>query len=281
MPKTSRVVYFVSESTGITAESLGESVLSQFPQVDFVRRHQPFLNTPEKAQELAVEIKQLSIETGASPLVFATMPDEKITDILSSSPCHYYELFTGYVQDVSEDIGIAPSGESGMSHGLKNAHSYDHRMDIVNYTLLHDDGMTLKNMSDADVILVGVSRSGKTPTCLYLALHFGIRAANYPLTDDDFLKDDLPEILKKNQDKLVGLTISPKRLADIREKRRAGSQYAKISKCKSELNQAQELFVRYDVPVFNTTSSSIEELSARIFQVVTNRVMPQTKKLYD
>jgi regulator of PEP synthase PpsR (kinase-PPPase family) len=185
------------------------------------------------------------------------------------------------VKDVSEDIGIAPSGKSGMSHGLKNPHSYDHRMDIVNYTLLHDDAMTLKNLGDADVILVGVSRSGKTPTCLYLALHFGIRAANYPLTDDDFLKDDLPDILKKNQDKLVGLTISPKRIADIREKRRAGSRYADILKCKSELNQAQELFIRYDIPVFNTTSSSIEELSARIFQVVTLRMMPQTKKTYD
>ncbi len=283
MPKTSRIVYFVSESTGITAESLGESVLSQFPEVEFVRRHQPFLNSPEKAEELAGEIRLVSVETGRSPLVFATMPNEHITEILKSSPCHYYELFTGYVQQVSEDIGVAPSGESGMSHGLKNAHSYDDRMDIVNYTLVHDDAMTLKNLSDADVILVGVSRSGKTPTCLYLALHFGVRAANYPLTDDDFLKDDIPDILKKNQHKLVGLTISPKRLADIREKRRTGSQYAKLSKCKSELNQAQELFIRYEIPVFNTTSSSIEELSARIFQVVTKErgMMPQTKNTYD
>lgn len=268
MAKTHRVVYFVSESTGITAESLGGSLLSQFPNVDFLRRHRPFVNTPEKAQQLAKEFEHIHQETRHRPLVFATMPDDGISKVLEQAPCHYYEFFTRYVHEIGEDIGVKPTRRSGASHGLVNAQSYDDRMDIVNYTLLHDDAMTVKNINEADVILVGVSRSGKTPTCLYLALHFGIKAANYPLTEDDFEKYDMPQMLKDNKDKLIGLTISPQRLANIREKRRAGSSYADLNQCRAEINQAMELFKRYGLDVLDTTSSSIEELAARIIQVV-------------
>ncbi len=265
------IVYFISESTGITAESLGESLLSQFPDVTFKRHHKPFLDTLEKAQELAYEFAVSTADNGAKPLVFATMPDERISHILENSPCHYYELFTSYISRIGKDINVIPTRRSGISHGLTNRESYDDRMDIVNYALVHDDAMTLKNLKDADVILLGVSRSGKTPTCLYLALHFGIRAANYPLTDDDFLKDDFPQALKENKHKLVGLTISAKRLANIREKRRAGSDYASLNKCKAETAHALDLYNRYGLEVFNTTSSSIEELAARIVQVVRER----------
>jgi len=271
MVKKNRIVYFVSESTGITAESLGESLLSQFPDVDFTRYHKSFLNTPEKAQELAAEFADSRAKYGIKPLVFATMPDDKISTILENSSCHYYELFTRYVSEIGTDIGVAPTRRSGVSHGLTNRQTYDDRMDIVNYTLVHDDAMTLKNLNDADVILLGVSRSGKTPTCLYLALHFGIRAANYPLTEDDFLKDDMPQVLKDNKNKLVGLTISAKRLADIREKRRSGSRYATLATCNAEIKHAQDMFNRYGLQVFDTTSSSIEELAARIIQVVRSK----------
>jgi len=268
MKKASRTVYFVSESTGITATSLGTSLLSQFPNVEFTHHQKPFINTAEKAKELASVFSKDTRESGSKPLVFATMTDENINDIFERSSCHYYELFTRYINDIGNDIGIAATSVSGASHGLINPKSYDNRMDTVNYALLHDDAISMKNLNEADVILLGVSRSGKTPTCLYLALQFGIRAANYPLTEDDFLKDDIPQALKDNQDKLVALTIHPKRLAEIREKRRAGSQYASLANCRTEINHALEFFNRYNLKVFDASSSSIEELSTRIIQTM-------------
>lgn len=264
-------VFFISESTGITAKSLGESLLSQFPNVRFIRHHKPFLNSPEKAQKLADTFAKLSIKSGNKPLVFATMPDEEISHILNHSSCHFYELFRPYIRKISHDINVAPTHRSGISHGLINHQSYDNRMDIVNYALTHDDAMTLNDLNHADVILLGVSRSGKTPTCLYLALHFGLRAANYPLTEEDFSNDDFPLILKDNKHKLIGLTISAQRLASIREKRRTGSQYASLNKCKIEIAHALDLYNRYGLEVFDTTSSSIEELSARIIQLIRQR----------
>jgi regulator of PEP synthase PpsR (kinase-PPPase family) len=268
MSKINRIVYFVSERTGITAESFGNSLLSQFPDVEFTQYQKPFINSLEKAQQLAKEFAEVQIKKGIKPLVFATLPDKEISKILQRASCHYYELFSHYLKNISSDIGVSPTYISGASHGLNNTKSYDKRMDIVNYTLTHDDAMTMKNISNADVILVGVSRSGKTPTCLYLALHYGMRAANYPLTEDDFQKDELPQVLKQNKDKIIALTISPKRLADIREKRRSGGLYASLGNCRTEVSRALELFNRYGLTVFDTTSSSIEELSARIAQLV-------------
>ncbi|HIO93225.1 MAG TPA: kinase/pyrophosphorylase [Leucothrix mucor] len=268
MKKISRTVYFVSESTGITATSLGFSLLSQFPDVEFTHHHKPFVNTEEKAYELVEEIQKETHTSKNKPLIFATMTDIKINKILEAAPCYYYELFTRYINEISDDIGIRPTAISGMSHGLNNPKSYDNRMDIVNYALVHDDAMSMQNLNNADVILLGVSRSGKTPTCLYLALQFGLRAANYPLTEDDFLKDDIPQILKNNKEKLVGLTINPKRLAEIREKRRSASHYASRANCKTEVRHALELFNRYELNIFDTSSSSIEELSARIMQLI-------------
>ena len=268
MKKENRLVYFVSESTGITASSLGSSLLSQFPNVKFTHHQKPFINTEEKAQVLGAEFLEETLKNGMKPLVFATMIDKKINTFLESTSCHYYELFTRYVNDIGNDIGITPTPISGASHGLISPASYDSRMESINYALLHDDAMSMKNINKADVILLGVSRSGKTPTCLYLALQFGLRAANYPLTEDDFLKDDIPQTLKENRDKLVGLTIHPKRLAEIREKRRAGSQYASLKNCRTEVNHALEFFNRYGLNIFDTSSSSIEELSTRIIQAM-------------
>ncbi len=268
MTHPQRIVYFISDRTGITAKSLGVSLLSQFPDNSFQYHQKSFVNNLDKAQQLAKELTETTAKYGLKPLVFATLPDEKIGAILRQAPCHYYELFSRYLEDISNDLGTPPTYISGASHGVKNTQSYDKRMDIVNYTLTHDDAMTLKNINKADIILLGVSRSGKTPTCLYLALHYGIRAANYPLTEDDFQTDDIPLLLKQNKHKMVGLTINPKRLADIREKRRAGSQYASLVNCRNEVSRALELFNRYRLTVFDTTSSSIEELSARIMQKI-------------
>ena len=265
--KEKRTVYFVSESTGITAGTVGSSLLSQFPQLEFKRFHMPFINTTEKAEELVCEFAAVASAQGHKPLVFATMPDKAINAILAAAPCHYYEFFAGYLEKISRDIGVTPEHGSGLSHGLVNSEHYDTRMDTVNFALSHDDAMVTASLHQAEVILVGVSRSGKTPTSLYLALHFGIKVGNYPLTEDDFAGDDLPEVLVKNKDRLIGLTIEPQRLCEVREKRRPGSGYASLRTCQSEVKMALALFSKYRLNVLDTTTKSIEELASQIVRV--------------
>jgi len=261
-----RAIYFVSESTGITAETLGHSLLSQFPGIKFQRHYRPFINTKEKAEELIQEFEKSREATGHLPLVFATMPEQEINSLLMQSPCHYYELYNAFLEKLGVDLHTPPAHEFGRSHGVTNGNSYDSRIDTINFALAHDDAMSMKNLKNADVILVGVSRSGKTPTSLYLALHFGMRVANYPLTEDDFERNDFPEEIIANKDKLIALTIDPKRLHEVREKRRPGSQYASLAVCRSEINKALELFQRYGLKTMDTTSSSIEELASRIIR---------------
>jgi hypothetical protein len=261
------IVYFVSESTAITAQTLGNSLLSQFEDVEFERHYMPYVNTVDKALELVGELVEITRENGEKPIVFATMPDKEIDALLRNAACHYYELFSGYLKQLSEAIGVSPSYRFGLSHGISNPRSYDNRMDIVNYSLTHDDGMILNDLDEADIILVGVSRSGKTPTSLYLALQFGVKAANYPLTEEDFDRGRFPEVLLNNKDKLVAITIDPLRLQEIREKRRPGSKYASLPNCQLEVRQAERFFSRYDLPVLDSTTRSIEELASQIVRV--------------
>ncbi len=259
-----RDVYFVSESTGITAETFGNSLLSQFPGIEFERHYLPFTNSVAKAEKLVAEITRIAEASGNKPLVFSTMPDPEIDVMLAAAPCHYYEIFERFLQNIGDDLGIPPSRATGLSHGQVDTNSYEARIDTVNYALKHDDAISLRDMENADVILIGVSRSGKTPTCLYLALHYGLKAANYPLTEDDFKRGSLPEALLANRQKLVAITIDPERLQQIREKRRPGSRYASLRTCRQEIDSANRLFRQYGLKALETTSSSIEELSARI-----------------
>ena len=261
---SSRTVFFVSESTGITAETMGHSLLSQFPHLDFTYLNRPYVNTPYKAKELVKEISQVSKLQGFKPLVFATMPELDVNSILENADCHYYEIFENFIDKIGHDLHTTPTRESGLSHGLINEKTYDARIEALNYTLKHDDAMLLKTMSDADVIIVGVSRSGKTPTSLYLALKYGIKAANYPITDSDFEKHALPDVLLENSNKLFATTIEAKRLREIREKRRPASQYAALNTCKNEIKKAQQLYDKYGLHPMDVTHQSIEELSAQI-----------------
>jgi hypothetical protein len=259
-----RTVFFVSESTGITAETLGHSLLSQFPHIEFTYHQRSFIDTEKKANKLVKEIQKISAKEGFKPLVFATMPEIKINQILKNADCHYYEVFESILDKIGHDLHTEPTRESGLSHGLVNQKTYDARIEALNFTLMHDDAMVLKTLNEADVIIVGVSRSGKTPTSLYLALKFGIKAANYPITDDDFDRDELPQILLDNKDKLVATTIKAKRLQQIREKRRPNSQYSSLQTCKSEIKKAHALYERYGLVPLDVTSQSIEELAAQI-----------------
>ncbi len=265
------LVLFVSDGTAITAETLGLSLLSQFPELRYKQRNIPFVNTQHRAENLVEELHQAKLAYGNNILVFATMPDQRISALLAQAPGHYYELFNHFVNQLSNDLKITTTPESGMHHGLTNTQDYDSRMDVVNFALTHDDAASFKHLDQADVILLGVSRSGKTPTCLYLALHYGLRAANYPLTEDDFSKGDLPQVLKKHREKLIALTISPQRLSEVRDKRRSSNHYSSLKVCQSEVRQALQLFKHYQLPTLDTTSRSIEELAAKIVHINTNR----------
>ncbi len=281
--KPQRTVFFVSESTGITAETLGHSLLSQFPSIAFVYRHRPFIDSLEKAQKLLDEIATVEQQDGVKPLVFATMPVPEINALLHQCGCHYYEVFENYLDKLSGDLNTEPSHESGISHGWGNQKAYDTRIDALNYTIMHDDAMVMKNLDEADVIIVGLSRSGKTPTSLYLALKYGIRAANYPITEDDFKRDALPDELLKNREKLIATTISAQRLHQIREKRRPDSHYSALSTCQSEIKKAHALYARYHLTPLDVTTQSIEELAAQIVRrlSLTPRQYTTTRKIKD
>ena len=257
-------MYFVSESTGITAEAYGQSLLSQFGDARFIKRYTPFINTREKAQALANELAHRAEAEGKKPIVFATMVDEEINTLLKHAECHYFELFDRFMPELTGALGMAPVRQSGISHGLVNPANYEARIETINYALHNDDGMRLNKFGKADVILVGVSRSGKTPTCLYLALHYGMRAANYPITEEDFEKGDLPDELLAHKKKIFALTIEPERLAAIRELRRPNSDYASLRRCYKEVQMAQDMFHRHGMTVLDSTTHSIEELASLI-----------------
>jgi hypothetical protein len=263
-----RSVFFVSESTGITAETLGHSLLAQFEGISFETSYQPYINNATRALELAERFGQLTAEEGARPIVFATMVDHEVSDILRRSSCYYVEVLDAFMGGLSEELGVSPTRKPGQSHGLRNLEMYDKRIDTINFAMANDDGMRLDNFAEADIILMGVSRSGKTPTCLYLAMHYGLRAANYPLTPDDFEKDEIPLQLVPFRHKMFGLTIDPLRLHKVREVRRPGSEYASLVRCQTELRQASRMFTRLGIPVLDTTSQSIEEMAARLVKML-------------
>lgn len=260
-------VFFVSESTGITADELGSSLLSQFPQFSFTKRYHPFIDTIEKAEHLVERINLVAESSSVKPLVFATMANKEINKVLSAVDANYYELFDNYLDKISANLGVSPRRESGLMHGLVNEGQYDARIDAVNYTLAHDDAMILKGLDQADIIMVGVSRSGKTPTCLYLALKYGIKAANYPLTSDDFERHAFPKEILKHKEKLIVTTISPQRLHHIREKRRPNSRYASMPVCTSEIKMALDMYDRHGLLPLDVTTQSVEELATQIVRI--------------
>lgn len=263
-----RTVFFVSESTGITAETLGHSLLSQFDTVDFEQVYMPYINTDLRAKALTERMQEAADRDGARPIVFTTMLNAEIAAILKGGNCFHMELFEQFVEPLSDELGIPPSRKSGRSHAITKPSSYTKRIDAINFAMANDDGVRPDNFRHADVVLVGVSRSGKTPTCLYLAMHYGLRSANYPVTEEDFARGELPPEVWAARDKTFGLTIDPTRLQMIREERRPRSEYASAERCQKDIREAQAMFKRLDVPVLNTTNQSIEEISSQILRAL-------------
>jgi len=262
---TRRAVFFVSDRTGITAEMLGNSLLSQFEDVSFQRETIPFVDSPEKVDAVVRQINDTAAREGRQPIVFSSVVDEVASErIRREANALTLDLFQIFIAPLEAELKAKSSHAAGRSHGIANSNEYFSRMDAINFAQAHDDGAVSRELGKAQVILVGVSRCGKTPTSLYLALQFGIRAANFPLTPDDFAERRLPASVLPFRRQLFGLTIQPDRLHKIREERRPGSRYAALDNCRYEVHEAEQLMAREGIPMVDTSSKSIEEIATTV-----------------
>jgi len=260
-----RTVFFISDRTGITAEMLGNSLLTQFEDHQFQRVTIPFVDTPEKIDEAIKQVNATAAAQGRKPIVVSSVVDETMSEMIRrDANALTLDMFQIFIQPLEAELGTKSSHAAGRSHGIANSHEYFARMEAINFAQAHDDGAATRELGKAQVILVGVSRCGKTPTTLYLALQFGVRAANFPLTPDDFVDRVLPRSVLPFREKLFGLTIAPERLHEIREERRRGSKYAALDNCRYEVREAEQLMQREGIPMLDTTSKSIEEIATTI-----------------
>lgn len=262
-------MFFVSDRTGLTAESYGKSLLAQFPELEFVAKTLAFVDTPEKALAAREEINELTRRSELKPVVFSTLVDENEQYIIESSDACVINLFHTFLGPLEQCFGMESAHRLGISsRSILGDKSYQRRLDAIDYSLTHDDGLFPNQYDDADVILVGVSRCGKTPTSLYLAMNFSLKVSNYPLTSEDLERDTLPDYLLDNKHKLVGLTIKSVPLSRIRHQRRPDSKYASLKVCQYELEQADRLFKQAKLPVFDTTNTSIEEIASNVVRAM-------------
>lgn len=260
-----RTVFFVSDRTGITAEMLGNSMLVQFDGVQFARQTIPFVDSVEKVDEVIEQINATVEREGERPIVFSSIVDDAAAErIRTGANALTLDVFQMFIAPLEEELRTRSSHTAGRSHGIANSHEYFARMEAINFTQAHDDGAQTRDLAKAQVILVGVSRCGKTPTSLYLALQFGVRTANFPLTPDDFADRRMPKSVMPFREKLFGLTIHPDRLREIREERRPGSRYASLENCRAEVREAEHLMEMERVPMLDATNKSIEEIATTI-----------------
>lgn len=261
-----RSIFFLSDRTGITAETLGSTLLTQFDESQFRQSTLPFINTAEKARSALEYIDHTGKTSGLQSIVFSTTVNEEVRDILRSGSALFLDLFDTFVPQLEGALDAKSSRRAGRAHGIANEDAYESRIDAMNYALNHDDGVGENGYDKAQVILIAPSRCGKTPVSIYLAMQHGVYAANYPLTEEDLEQRKLPRALADHRDKLYGLWINPERLHQIRSERRRGSQYAALPQVSYELRQAEALYKRHSLPYSETTNKSIEEIATMIMQ---------------
>ncbi|MCF6287784.1 MAG: kinase/pyrophosphorylase [Proteobacteria bacterium] len=254
-------IFYVSDGTAITAETVGHSLISQFDNIYFNEVRAPFIDSMEKAQLAADKIKATNDDF--QPLVVNTVVDIELRKIIHSGGGLKLDPFNRLLREIETSLNIKRSPVVGKAHGMVNSEAYSARMDATNYALNHDDGVSI-DYAEADIILLGVSRSGKTPTCLYLALQYGVKAANYPLTAEDLNRLRIPDNILKYKEKVYGLTIDPFRLAQIRAERRAGTKYSNIRQCQAEVSDAESMYFSYGIEFLSATDTSIEEISGKV-----------------
>lgn len=265
MPKPrKRHAFIVSDRTGLTAEAMAHSLLSQFPGIDFNIETFTFVDSTDKALELVRRCNLIRTQTGTAPLIFLTMVNDELREHFNQSDTEVFDLFHTFIGPMEKHLGVKSSHTIGKSHGVKDEKAYTSRIAAVHFALQTDDGMETDHYGQADLIIVGVSRCGKTPASLYLSLHYGLYVSNYPLTSHELSSRELPQALLPFRDKLFALTIDPFRLLQIRQQRYQGSTYSTAATCQREIAQAESLFRSHQVPYLNTTRMSVEEIGAMI-----------------
>jgi regulator of PEP synthase PpsR (kinase-PPPase family) len=261
-----RTVFFVSDGTGLTAEALGHSLLTQFEAIEFKQIRIPFLDNVDKAHDAVARINAQSELDGMRSIVFTTLINQEISSIVHQADAYCLSYFESFLAPLENELGVKSTHTVGRSHSTADSSDYKKRIESINYTLAHDDGITDRDLAEADVILVAVSRCGKTPTSLYLAMQFGLKAANFPLIPEDFDRGRLPSTLERFRSKLFGLTIQPERLSQIREERMPNSTYASLVNCRFEVTEAEKMMRREGIRWLDSSSKSIEEIAATLLQ---------------
>ncbi|MFS0795511.1 pyruvate, water dikinase regulatory protein [Microbacterium sp. 1P10AE] len=271
-----RPVFFVSDSTGITAETLGNALLANFPGAQFERRTIPFVASANAVDALERDLRRAAAN-GEAPIVFATIKDAGIRSRLVGAGAVVIDLLAGHLTELEAELGATAETRAGQYHGLGDLEQYFRRMRAVEFAIEHDDGQSGRDLANADVIIVAPSRCGKTPTTMYLALHYGLLVANYPLTDDDFPTDGLPRIVAPHADRCFGLTTTALRLSQVRHERRPHSTYASLAQCTLEIRRAEDLYRRTHIPFLSSATRSVEEMSAVILQSMNLRDRPHER----
>ncbi|MCO5412563.1 pyruvate, water dikinase regulatory protein [Ralstonia mojiangensis] len=262
-----RTVFIVSDGTGITAETFSHSILAQF-EMKFRQVRIPFVDTIDKAHVAVAKINEAFHAEGVRPIVFTTLVDAEANEIVHRAKATILDMFQTFIEPLEKELNLKSTHAIGRFHQNADTEAYKNRIEAINFSLAHDDGQSHKNLAEADVILVGVSRSGKTPTSLYLAMQYGVKSANYPLIPDDFERGKLPTVLYDYKSKIFGLSIDPQRLSEIRNERRPGSKYAALENCRYEINEAESMMRREGIKWLSSTHKSIEEIATTILQDV-------------
>lgn len=271
-----RAAYFVSDSTGITAETLGNALLANFPTIGFQRHTIPFVDTVAGARAVVADIDRAARD-GLSPIVFTTVKAATVRAELANARAVPIDLLGGHLVELEAALRTTASEQLGQYHGVGDLQSYFARMRAIEYAIEHDDGQSDRALDLADVVIIAPSRCGKTPTTMYLALQYGVLVANYPLTDDDFATDALPRRIAQHAGRCFGLTTNPLRLSQVRHERRPNSRYASLAQCTTELRRAEQLYQRHRIPYLNSATKSVEEMSAVILQSMKLRERPHER----
>ena len=267
MSNETRIVFIVSDGTGITAENFSQSILAQF-EASFKHIRVPFVDSVDKAHDAVSSINQVAAKYGVPPIVFTTLVNSELNTIVSKANGLILDMFQTFVAPLEEALGMKSTHAMNRLHHNADTDAYKNRIEAINYSLAHDDGQSNQNLAEADVILIGISRVGKTPTSLYLAMQYGLKAANYPLIPEDFERGQLPKDLVPFRQKIFGLMIDAERLSEIRNERRPGSNYAKLENCRYEINEATAMMKKLSIPWVLTTSKSIEEIATTVLQAI-------------
>ncbi len=271
-------VFFLSDSTGISAETMGNALLIQFPHLTFERRLIPFIGSVDEAREVVAIIDE-AMDGPVTPLVFSTAATREIRTELGKARCPVIDFYEMHMERVEQTLGVSAQNVPARLHGLGDVQRYNSRMQAIEYSIQHDDGQTLRAIERADVILVAPSRCGKTPTSMYLALQHGLFVANYPLVDEDLEGTLLPRPVRDLADRCFGLIATPTRLSEVRQQRRPNSRYASLDQCTFELRRAEAMYRANHLPVINSTTRSVEEMATLIVQTLSDRRQPGRPRL--